>query len=204
MFQRREIKKEKAQINDSLKTIKVKWQSEKELIDKIKINKEKIDGLRVEAEQAEREGKLDRVAEIRYGEIPKMEEAIKKTQGELVNIQKKGGILKEEVTEEDIAKVVSRWTGIPVDKMLKTESQKLVQTENFQSVTGKGVTGLVDGREVALGNLKLFESLGIDAGDLPQQADSQRAEGQTVMFVAVDGKAAGLIGVADPIKASTP
>ncbi len=80
----------------------------------------------------------------------------------------------------------------------------LAQAQNFQSVTGKGVTGNVDGREVALGNLKLLESLGIDAGGLPQQADNQRAEGQTVMLLAVDGKAAGLIGVADPIKESTP
>ena len=81
---------------------------------------------------------------------------------------------------------------------------ELTQADNFQSVTGKGVTGSVDDRKVALGNLKLLESLGIDAGDLPQQADSQRAEGQTVMLLAVDGKAAGLIGVADPIKATTP
>ncbi|HEC15271.1 MAG TPA: heavy metal translocating P-type ATPase [Sedimenticola sp.] len=81
---------------------------------------------------------------------------------------------------------------------------ELVKAADFQSMTGKGVTGTVDGRKVALGNLKLLESLGIDAGDLPQQADRQRAEGQTVMLLAVDGKAAGLIGVADPIKASTP
>ncbi len=80
----------------------------------------------------------------------------------------------------------------------------LTQAENFQSVTGKGVTGIVDGHKVALGNLKLLESLSIEAGDLPQQADSQRAEGQTVMLLAIDGIAAGLIGVADPIKASTP
>lgn len=79
----------------------------------------------------------------------------------------------------------------------------LLNAENFQSITGKGVTGTVDGHEVALGNLKLLESLNIDAGDLPQQADSQRAEGQTVMLLAIDGKAAGLIGVADPIKATT-
>ena len=124
-----EIKKEKAQINDKLKAVKVKWQSEKELIDKIKKDKEEIDRLKNEAEQAEREGRLDKVAEIRYGEIPKLEEEIKKTQKELTNIQKQGGILKEEVTEEDVAKVVSRWTGIPVDKMLKTESQKLVHAE---------------------------------------------------------------------------
>ncbi len=80
----------------------------------------------------------------------------------------------------------------------------LTQADNFQSVTGMGVTGVVDGRKVALGNIKLLESFGIDAGDLPQQADSQRAEGQTVMLLAIDGKAAGLIGVADPIKETTP
>ena len=81
---------------------------------------------------------------------------------------------------------------------------ELTQTGNFQSVTGKGVTGIVDGRKVALGNLKLLQSLDIEAGDLPQQADTQRAEGQTVMLLAIDGKAAGLIGVADPIKETTP
>ncbi|MCF6211825.1 MAG: heavy metal translocating P-type ATPase [Gammaproteobacteria bacterium] len=81
---------------------------------------------------------------------------------------------------------------------------ELTSADNFQSVTGKGVTGVVDGHEVSLGNLKLLESLGIDAGDLPKRADSQRAEGQTVMLLAIDGKAAGLIGVADPIKETTP
>ncbi len=81
---------------------------------------------------------------------------------------------------------------------------ELTGADNFQSVTGMGVTGSVDGYKVALGNLKLLESLGIDAGDLPQQADHQRAEGQTVMLLAVNGKAAGLIGVADPIKITTP
>ena len=80
---------------------------------------------------------------------------------------------------------------------------ELVQAKDFQSVTGKGVTGDIDGHKVALGNLKLLESIGVDAGDLPQQADRLRAEGQTVMFLVIDGKAVGLLGVADPIKAST-
>ncbi len=80
----------------------------------------------------------------------------------------------------------------------------LTQADDFQSITGMGVTGMVDGRKVALGNIKLLESLVIDAGDLPQLADSQRAEGQTVMLLAIDGTAAGLIGVADPIKETTP
>jgi Cu+-exporting ATPase len=80
---------------------------------------------------------------------------------------------------------------------------ELASTQDFESITGKGVAGMVDGRRVALGNLKLLEGLQIDAGDLPQQAEAGRAQGQTLMFVAIDGKAAGLIGVADPIKEST-
>jgi len=81
---------------------------------------------------------------------------------------------------------------------------ELTAADDFQSVTGKGVTGKVDGRNVALGNIKLLQDAGIDVGDLPQQADVGRTEGQTVMLLAIDGKAAGLIGVADPIKSTTP
>ena len=81
---------------------------------------------------------------------------------------------------------------------------KFTQADDFQSLTGKGVTGVVEGHQLALGNIKLLESLNIDVGELPQQADKQRAEGQTVMLFAIDGVAAGLIGVADPIKDSTP
>lgn len=75
--------------------------------------------------------------------------------------------------------------------------------DDFQSVTGKGVTGTIQNQKVALGNIKLLESLNISVGDLPKQADTLRAEGQTVMLLAIDGKAAGLIGVADPIKITT-
>ncbi len=89
-------------------------------------------------------------------------------------------------------------------KGAKDRNVELLQTANFQSITGKGVTGDVDGHAVALGNIKLLESLSIETGNLPARADEQRAEGQTVMFLAIDGKAAGLIGVADPIKESTP
>ncbi len=81
---------------------------------------------------------------------------------------------------------------------------ELGKAENFESVTGKGVTGDIDKKRVALGNLSLLESLGIDPGDLAQRAELSRAEGQTVMFVAVDGAVAGIIGVADPIKETTP
>jgi Cu+-exporting ATPase len=78
-----------------------------------------------------------------------------------------------------------------------------VKVESFESFTGRGVAGLIDGRKVALGNLKLIDELGIAPGELPARAESMRKEGQTVMFVAVGGKAAGLLGVADPIKATT-
>jgi Cu+-exporting ATPase len=81
---------------------------------------------------------------------------------------------------------------------------ELAGTESFESVTGKGVKGRVDGRAVALGNRNLFESLGIDPGELAGKAEALRKEGQTVMFVAADGKAAGLLGVADPVKETTP
>jgi len=79
---------------------------------------------------------------------------------------------------------------------------RLSNADRFESITGKGVTGNVDGRQVALGNLRLLESLNIDAGDLVDRSETLRADGQTVMFVAVDGKAVGLVGVADPIKST--
>ena len=81
---------------------------------------------------------------------------------------------------------------------------KLEPSNDFQSLTGKGVTGRVNGHQVALGNVRLLQELGIDVGNLPAQADALRSEGQTVMFLGIDGRAAGLIGVADPIKSTTP
>jgi Cu+-exporting ATPase len=84
------------------------------------------------------------------------------------------------------------------------KSIELSNADNFESVTGKGVTGDIDTKRVALGNRSLLESLGIDPGDLAQRAELARAEGQTVMFVAIDGAVAGIIGVADPIKKTTP
>jgi Cu+-exporting ATPase len=81
---------------------------------------------------------------------------------------------------------------------------ELADAQDFEYLTGKGVTGKVDGRQVAMGNVRLLEDLGIEAGNMVEQADSLRQEGQTVMFVAVDGKAAGLVAVADPVKETTP
>jgi len=81
---------------------------------------------------------------------------------------------------------------------------ELTTAKNFESITGKGVTGRVDGRDVALGNRGMMDGLGIDPGELATRAENLRRDGQTVMFVAVDGQAAGIVGVADPIKDSTP
>ncbi|MDP2276619.1 MAG: HAD-IC family P-type ATPase, partial [Nitrospirota bacterium] len=79
----------------------------------------------------------------------------------------------------------------------------LIEVDGFESVTGKGVMGKIEGHKIALGNLKLLEDIGIDPGELSQKAETMRTEGQTVMFIAVDGKASGLLGVADPIKKTT-
>ncbi len=96
----------------------------------------------------------------------------------------------------------------PLAAAIVAEAQErglpVVNSQSFESLTGKGVKGKVDGRDVVLGNRILFEELGIDLGELPALAENFQTEGQTVMFVAIDGKAAGLVGVADPIKEGTP
>jgi Cu+-exporting ATPase len=86
----------------------------------------------------------------------------------------------------------------------ENQGLKLSQVEEFRSITGKGVVGIVDGKRVALGNHRLLDDLGTDAGELSDRADEMRRDGQTVMHVVIDGSVAGLIGVADPVKASTP
>ena len=124
----------------------------------------------------------------------------------LVAVQAASGFAEEEVLQ--LAASLERASEHPLAEAIVRGAEdrgiSLSQTDDFESVTGKGVSGNVNGRRVALGNIKLLESLGIDAGELPQQAEAGRAEGQTVMFVAIDGKAAGLVGVADPVKQSTP
>ena len=123
----------------------------------------------------------------------------------LVAVQAEAGFTEDEILR--MAASLERASEHPLAEAIVRGAEEkgidLVKADNFQSVTGKGVTGEVDGHTVAAGNVKLLESLGISAGDLSQQADKQRAEGQTVMLIAIDGKAAGLIGVADPIKDST-
>jgi len=113
-------------------------------------------------------------------------------------------------TEEELLRVAAsleRGSEHPLAEAIvrgaEEQGIKLVKPDNFKSVTGKGVTGEVDGQTVAAGNAALLESLDINVANLSQQADQQRAEGQTVMLVAIDGKAVGLIGVADPVKETT-
>ncbi|MFA4916903.1 MAG: heavy metal translocating P-type ATPase [Syntrophales bacterium] len=124
----------------------------------------------------------------------------------LVTVQAEEGFTEDEVLR--IAASLERASEHPLAEAIvygaEERGVELLKTNNFQSITGKGVTGQVDGHTVAVGNIKLLESLGINAGDLPQQANQQRVEGKTVMLIAINGKAAGLIGVADPIKDSTP
>ncbi len=126
------INKQLAQLKEKANQLELHWNNEKNAISKIRDSKRQIDELKGKAEIIERKGDdLTQVAEIRYAKIPELEKEVKKYEAELVNIQKSGQrILKEEVDEEDIAKVVARWTGIPVSKMLESEIKKLVKTED--------------------------------------------------------------------------
>lgn len=124
-----ELEKELAELKEEHQQLDLQWKTERDAIEKIKQLNKKMDDLREEAARAEREVNLQRAAEIKYGELPKLEEDNKAAQKRLGEIQKNQSILKEEVTEEDIARVVSRWTGIPVQKMLSSETEKLTQME---------------------------------------------------------------------------
>ena len=126
-----QISKELSDLKEKSKKLTLQWQSEKGLISATRKHKEEIDKLRSESEILERNGELDKVAEIRYGKIPELEKKIKEEGEKLNKLQAKGAILKEEITEEDIAQVVARWTGIPVSKMLQSEIKKLAKLEEF-------------------------------------------------------------------------
>lgn len=106
------------------------WQNEKELIKRISNIKEKIESLKLAEQQSERAGYLDKVAEIRYGELPKLQKELESENEKIDKLEKRDRLLKEEVTEDDIAEVVSKWTGIPLTKLLQTDSNKLVNLED--------------------------------------------------------------------------
>jgi len=133
------LSEEIANLEDERNSFKAKWQSEKDVLDKIQKNKEDIDQYKLEAEQAERLGDFGKVAELRYGKIKDAELAIESLRVQLLDTQSGKAMIKEEVDSEDIAGVVSRWTGIPVTRMLQSEREKLLhlETELHKRVVGQ-------------------------------------------------------------------
>ena len=125
----KEIEKQIADLREKTSALEGKWQNEKEKITAIQEVKSEIEKLRAEAEVEERKGDLEKVAKIRYGSIPEKELQLESVQKELVNLQQERGLLKEVIEEEDIATIISRWTHVPVSKMLESEMEKLVEME---------------------------------------------------------------------------
>jgi ATP-dependent Clp protease ATP-binding subunit ClpB len=132
------LNKQLAELKERANSLMLQWQTEKGLILASRQHKKEIDKLKSQAELAERKGQLDQVAEIRYGKIPLLEKKIIEEEKKLGKIQREGSLLKEEITGEDIAQIVSRWTGIPVSKMLAGEIEKLAYMEKELA---KGVIG---------------------------------------------------------------
>jgi ATP-dependent Clp protease ATP-binding subunit ClpB len=124
------IREELANLLEERNTMQAKWDAEKSVVEGIQLAKEDIENMRHEAEQAERAGDFGRVAELRYGKIKEAEERLKENEAKLAEMQDKSPLIKEEVNAEDIAEVVSRWTGIPVTKMLESERAKLLKLED--------------------------------------------------------------------------
>ncbi len=124
-----QLGEEIANLKEEQSKYRARWNSEKRVLNAIQKNKAEIDEMRFEAEQAERQGDYGRVAEIRYGRIREKETEIEKLKAELAELHKGGSLIKEEVDSEDIAEVVSRWTGIPVSRMMQSEREKLLHME---------------------------------------------------------------------------
>lgn len=132
------INRELADLQEKAKALELKWRTEKDLIETIRGKRKEIDDLSFQTEVAQREGDLQKVAEIKYGKIPSILKEIQKKEKELLAFQKKNRILKEDVGEEDVARVVSRWTGIPVTRLIEAEAKKL---EKMEDILGKRVIG---------------------------------------------------------------
>jgi ATP-dependent Clp protease ATP-binding subunit ClpB len=132
------IEKDLAEYREQRDAFNAKWKSERDVVDSIQQYKEDIEQFKLEAEQAERAGDFGKVAELRYGRIKEAEENLQKAKSDLAKIQKSSNLIKEEVDAEEIAEVVSKWTGIPVSKMLQSEREKLLHLEEE---LGKRVVG---------------------------------------------------------------
>lgn len=125
-----QLNKEIASLQEEERSYRAKWQGEKELVNKIQQNKQQIEQLKYEADRAEREGDYGKVAEIRYGKLKALSDEIVQVQKQLHECQGAGALIKEEVTADDIADIVSRWTGIPVSRMIQSEREKLLHLED--------------------------------------------------------------------------
>lgn len=132
------LSKDIAELSEKRNSLKAKWESEKEVVQGIRWEKEAMEKLKIEAEQAEKAGDYGRVAEIRYGKMTEAEKRIKALELKIKEMQQDDSLLKEEVDSEDIAEVVAKWTGIPVSKMLQSEKEKLLSLEQE---LGKRVAG---------------------------------------------------------------
>ncbi len=124
-----ELRLELAEKKERLHELKVQWQKQRDLVTEVRTSKEQIDTLRTQAEQAQQRGDLQRTAEITYGEIPALEKRIAEVQEKLAQAQAEGSFVREVVTARDVAGIVSRWTGIPVDKMLEGDNERLLRME---------------------------------------------------------------------------
>jgi ATP-dependent Clp protease ATP-binding subunit ClpB len=123
------VKEEQANLREQSAGLTAQWRNEKEIIDRVREQQGIIESLKTEADQAKRIGDLTRASEITYGQLPDAEAALEAAQQDLTSLQANGAMLKEEVTEEDVARVVSSWTGIPVSRLQEGEKEKLVQME---------------------------------------------------------------------------
>lgn len=136
---REKIKKQLERLRETNRALRLRWDNEKQLINRIRAIKVDLESKKQEEHKAEREGNLGRAAEIRYGLIPDLEKELKSKNEELVRLQKDGGLLKEEVDDEDIASIIARWTKIPLDKLMQAETQKLIDIDQLlkQRVIGQ-------------------------------------------------------------------
>jgi len=144
ILRRKAIERQMADLGEKLQEVEAKWRSEKETIGKIKNLKKELEASRFEVEKEEAQANLQRVAELKYGQIPQLIKELKSAEKKLARFQKSRPILKEQITEEDVANVVSRWTGIPVTRLMEEEARKL---QNLEEILKRRVIG----QEAAIG-----------------------------------------------------
>lgn len=158
-----EIQAELSELNEQANHIRVRWNQEKEMIAKVSALREEKDQIKNQISKAERKGELDKASELKYGRLREIEQAVKESSKELDDLQESGRILKEEIDENDVAKIISKWTHIPVSKMLESEAEKLLdlETELHKRVVGQ------DEAIQAVSDAIRRNRAGINPGDRP-------------------------------------